>query len=66
MAFLTLVVIFVTVGVAFPTLLERGVLCYIHIRKGPNKVGFVDVSNVLEMLLGYFLGSNIFLCFLTI
>ena len=31
------------VGVAFLTTLERKVLGYIHIRRGPNKVGFADI-----------------------
>jgi len=46
--------IFIMVGVAFPTSLERNVLGYIHIRKGPNEVGFVGIFQPFRDVINLF------------
>nr|ASY98001.1 NADH dehydrogenase subunit 1 [Theopropus rubrobrunneus] len=38
-----ILIVFVMVGVAFFTLLERKLLGYIHLRKGPNSIGIVGI-----------------------
>nr|AWV83886.1 NADH dehydrogenase subunit 1 [Tettigades distanti] len=41
-------ILFVLIGVAFLTLMERKLLSYIQMRKGPNKVGFIGIMQPIS------------------
>lgn len=55
-----ILIIFVIVGVAFLTLMERKVLGYIHVRKGPNKVGFIGILQPFSDAIKLFLREQTF------
>lgn len=54
-------IIVVLIGVAFITLFERKILGYIHIRKGPNIVGYWGIMQPLADAVKLFIKEQVFL-----
>nr|URX52811.1 NADH dehydrogenase subunit 1 [Cryptotermes cavifrons] len=55
-----LLIVLVLVGVAFLVLLERSVLGYVHIRKGPNSVGFIGLFQPFSDAISLFTSEQYF------
>nr|WMV00465.1 NADH dehydrogenase subunit 1 [Rhodopsalta microdora] len=51
-------ILFILIGVAFITLLERKVLSYIQTRKGPNKVGFLGILQPISDAIKLFMKES--------
>jgi len=54
-----LILVFILVGVAFFTLFERNMLGSIHIRFGPNKVGYYGIFQPFRDAIKLFSKENI-------
>nr|AWV83808.1 NADH dehydrogenase subunit 1 [Cicadettana calliope] len=51
-------ILFMLIGVAFITLLERKILSYIQIRKGPNKLGFLGILQPISDAIKLFMKEH--------